>query len=66
MNGGPVAKVYQKILFDAGIPATTFGVADVLKEYERLEKPGVVLKIKPMQTGPVTLAVLEETCGNLI
>ena len=66
MNGSPAAKVYQKILFDAGIPATTFGVADVQKEYERLEKLGVVFKTKPMQMGPVTLAVLEDTCGNLI
>lgn len=60
------AKVYQKQLFDAGIPATAFGIKDIYAEYERLEKMGVVFKSKPKTMGPVTVAEFEDTCGNLI
>ncbi len=64
--GFPPAGTYQKALFDAGIPLTAFAVDDIQKEYERLLKLGVVFKSKPTQMGPVTIAVFEDTCGNLI
>jgi catechol 2,3-dioxygenase-like lactoylglutathione lyase family enzyme len=64
--GFPPAKTYQKALFDAGIPWTALAVDDIQKEYERLEKQGVVFKSKPTQMGPVTIAVFEDACGNLI
>lgn len=64
--GFPPAVVYQKDLFDAGIPFTAFGVDDIQKEYERLEKLGVVFKTKPTKMGPVMVAVFDDTCGNLI
>ncbi len=60
------AKVYQKALFEAGIPWTAFYVDDVHKEHERLEKLGVVFSMKPTNMGPVTLAVFDDTCGNNI
>ncbi len=60
------SRVYQKALFDAGIPAASFAVDDCQAEYERMEKLGVVFKSKPTAMGPVTVAVLEDTCGNLI
>ena len=60
------AKVYQKALFDAGIPLTAFNVDDIDKEYERLLKAGVVFSMKPTQMGPAKLAVLDDTCGNNI
>ncbi|MBN9687813.1 MULTISPECIES: VOC family protein [unclassified Corallococcus] len=60
------SRVYQKALFDAGIPAASFGVDDCQAEYERMEKLGVVFKSKPTTLGPVTVAVFEDTCGNLI
>lgn len=60
------ARTYQKALFDAGIPLTSFGVDDIEKEHARLEKLGVRFKTKPTKMGPVTLAVLDDTCGNLI
>ena len=60
------AQVYQKALFDAGIPCTIFGVANVQAEYDRLLALGVVFKTKPTAMGPVTIAVLEDTCGNLV
>ena len=60
------AKVYQKALFDAGIPYTQFNVDDVQEEYERLEKLGVVFSVKPTEMGPVKIAVFDDTCGNNI
>ncbi|HLM48122.1 MAG TPA: VOC family protein [Myxococcaceae bacterium] len=65
-NAFPAAKVYQKALFEAGIPLTSFAVQDCQKEYERLTKLGVVFQSKPMAAGPVTIARFEDTCGNLI
>lgn len=60
------AKVYQRQLFEAGIPATMFGVDDCQKEYERLTKLGVKFHGPPQTMGPATIAKFEDTCGNLI
>jgi predicted enzyme related to lactoylglutathione lyase len=60
------AKVYQKALFEAGIPYTAFNVDDIEKEYERLVNAGVLFSMKPTQMGPVKIAVLNDTCGNNI
>ncbi|RKH21195.1 VOC family protein [Corallococcus praedator] len=60
------ARVFQKALFDAGIPLTSFGVEDCQAEYERMLKLGVVFRSKPTPMGPVTVAMFEDTCGNLI
>jgi len=60
------AKVFQKELFDAGIPWTAFHVDNIQSEYERLEKLGVKFSVKPTQMGPATLAVFDDTCGNNI
>ena len=65
-TGFPPAKTYQKALFEAGIPLTSFGVADVQAVYERLKKRGVVFRTPPTKMGPVTVAIFEDTCGNLI
>ena len=62
----PPAKVYQKALFDAGIPLTMFDVDDINATYERLKKLGVVFKTPPTKADPVTIAVFEDTCGNWI
>ena len=60
------AKTYQKALFEAGIPLTFFNVDDIQKEYERLQKAGVVFSITPTKMGPATLAVFDDTVGNNI
>jgi len=49
-----------------GIPFTQFGVDDVEAEYERLRGLGVRFTQEPADMGPVTTAVLDDTCGNLI
>jgi catechol 2,3-dioxygenase-like lactoylglutathione lyase family enzyme len=62
----PPAGVYQKALFEAGIPATAFHVDNVEEEYQRLLKQGVVFSMKPTSMGAVKLAVFDDTCGNNI
>ena len=65
-NDNSAAKAYQKAIFEQGIPATLFGVSDIHSEYERLKKLGVQFKMEPTRAGEVTIAVFDDTCGNLI
>ena len=62
----PAAKEYQKRILADGIPATMFGVADIHQEHKRLLEKGVKFTIAPTKMGAVTIAVLDDTCGNLI
>ncbi len=62
----PAARVFKAALVADGIPVTQFGVDDVNAEYERLVGLGVRFTQPPMEAGPVTIAVLDDTCGNLI
>ena len=64
--GFPPARVYQKALFDAGIPATAFITRDISGEYQRLKARGVVFRGEPVAMGPIMAVVFEDTCGNLI
>jgi catechol 2,3-dioxygenase-like lactoylglutathione lyase family enzyme len=68
-NNNPAvpAEAFQKALFEAGIPATSFAVDDVHKEYDRLTALGVSFTSEPTtMDGGVTTAVFDDTCGNLI
>jgi catechol 2,3-dioxygenase-like lactoylglutathione lyase family enzyme len=62
----PAAQPFKKALVEDGIPFTSFGVADVQAEYDRLRLAGVHFTQPPVAMGPVTTAVLDDTCGNLI
>ncbi|AWI28590.1 VOC family protein [Streptomyces tirandamycinicus] len=62
----PAARTYRDALVEDGIPLAQFAVDDVAVEYERLSALGVRFTQKPLETGPVTTAVLDDTCGNLI
>ena len=62
----PAAKPFKDALVADGIPYTSFAVIDVQAEYERLSAEGVVFTQAPLTMGPVTAAVFDDTCGNLI
>ena len=62
----PAVKPFKEALVGDGIPAAQFAVDDVHAEYERLRKLDVVFTQEPTSMGPVTTAVLDDTCGNLI
>src|SRR5579871_6513297 len=65
-NNNPASKTFQDAIFQQGIPITSFAVDDIYKEYDRLNALGVKFTAEPTQMGPVTTAVFEDTCGNLI
>ncbi|MFD7867289.1 VOC family protein [Streptomyces sp. NPDC057682] len=65
-DGHPAVKPYKAALVKDGIPAASFAVDDVPAEYARLGALGVRFTQKPLEMGPVTVAVLDDTCGNLI
>lgn len=65
-NDHPAAKEYQKRLSADGIPATMFGVEDIDAEYARLSENGVKFTMKPTKMGDLTIAIFDDTCGNLI
>ncbi|MFD1040525.1 VOC family protein [Virgibacillus byunsanensis] len=65
-NENPAAKTYQNTIYEEGIPTTSFAVDDIQKEYERLKNAGVKFTTEPTEVGPVTFAIFDDTCGNLI
>ena len=65
-NNHPVATAFQQGVFAQGIAATSFGVDDIQAEYDRMTALGVEFTMPPTNMGPVTIAILNDTCGNLI
>ena len=65
-NDHPASKDYQQRIFADGISATMFGVEDIQKEYELLKEKGVEFTMEPTKMGEVTIAIFDDTCGNLI
>ncbi len=62
----PAVPAFKDALVRDGIPFTSFAVADVAAEFERLTTLGVRFTQPPTDMGSVTTAVLDDTCGNLI
>lgn len=62
----PAVRPFKEALVADGIPVTSFAVPDARAEAERLRALGVVFTQEPMEMGPVTTAVLDDTCGNLV
>ena len=62
----PAARPFKAALVEDGIPFTSFAVDDVRAEVDRLRARGVRFTQEPLDSGPVTTAVLDDTCGNLI
>ena len=62
----PAARPFKSALVEDGIPYTSFAVDDVAAEYTRLSSLGVRFTQEPVDMGPVTTAVFDDTCGNLI
>ena len=65
-DNNPAAKAYHEALFKQGAPIASFFVDDIQKEYERLKKLGVKFTMEPTKVTGSTMAVLDDTCGNLI
>ncbi len=65
-NENPAARSYQEAIFKQGIRSTMFFVDDIQKEYQRLQKLGVKFTMEPTKTIGSTIAVFDDTVGNLI
>jgi catechol 2,3-dioxygenase-like lactoylglutathione lyase family enzyme len=65
-DGHPAVRPFKTALVEDGIPFTSFAVDDVHAETERLKGLGVRFTQEPLAMGPVTTAVFDDTCGNLI
>ena len=62
----PAMKALRESLVRDGIPFTAFEVADIQDEYTRLKKLGVEFTMEPTNMGMSTIAIFNDTCGNLI
>jgi catechol 2,3-dioxygenase-like lactoylglutathione lyase family enzyme len=62
----PAARTFKDALVRDGIPYTSFAVEDVGAEFQRLTALGVHFTQPPTAMGPVTTAVFDDSCGNLI
>ena len=60
------SKVYQKALYDAGMPCGQFDVEDLDAEYERLVAKGVSFSMTPTDVGTAKVAIFDDTCGNRV
>ena len=65
-SGHPAVGPYREALAADGIPLASFAVGDIHAEYDRLRQAGVIFTQPPTTMGPVTTAVFDDTCGNLV
>lgn len=65
-NANPAGRDFQQAMFSQKIPVAAFQVDDLESEAMRLRKRGVVFVTEPMDVGAVWLAIISDTCGNLI
>ena len=66
LNDSPAAKTYQQAIFQQGQPAANFFTDDVKGDYERIKSRGAEFTMPPTGVTGSTIAVLKDTCGNLI
>jgi predicted enzyme related to lactoylglutathione lyase len=66
LNDNPAAKTYQQAMFEQGQPAAMFYVDDVQREYDRMKPLGAEFTTPPTEVTGSTIAVVNDTCGNLI
>jgi predicted enzyme related to lactoylglutathione lyase len=66
LNDNPAANTYQRAMFEQSQPAAMFYTDDVQADYERIEARGADFTMPPTQVTGSTIAMLNDTCGNLI
>jgi predicted enzyme related to lactoylglutathione lyase len=66
LNNNPAAKAYQEAIFQQGQPATLIFTNDIKGDYERIKAGGAEFTMPPTDVPGSTIAMLNDTCGNLI
>src|SRR5215469_3690919 len=65
-NKNPAAQAYQQAIFQQGQPAAMFFTDDVKGDHERIKVRGAEFTMAPTDVTGATIAMLKDTCGNLI
>jgi predicted enzyme related to lactoylglutathione lyase len=66
LNNNPAAKAYQQAIFEQNQPAIMFFTDDIKADYERIKAKGAEFTMPPTDVTASTIAMLKDTCGNLI
>lgn len=66
LNDNPAAKTYQQAMFQQNQRAAMFYTDDVKSDYERIKSRGAEFTMPPTNVPGSTIAVLKDSCGNLI
>ncbi|MBO0796809.1 MAG: VOC family protein [Ktedonobacteraceae bacterium] len=66
LNDNPAARAYQQAMFQQGQPAAMFFTDDIKGDYERIKARGAEFTMPPTDVTASTIAILNDTCGNLI
>jgi len=66
LNNNPAAKTYQQAIFQQRQPAAMFYTNDVKGDYERIKSRGAEFTMPPTDVTSSTIAMLNDTCGNLV
>jgi predicted enzyme related to lactoylglutathione lyase len=66
LNNNPAAKAYQQALFQQNQPAAMFFTDDVQADYDRMKARGAEFTMPPKDVTASKIAMLKDTCGNLI
>jgi len=66
LNNNPASKAYQQAIFEQNQPAMMFFTDDIKGDYERIKARGAEFTMPPTDVTASTIAMLKDTCGNLI
>ena len=66
LNNNPAAKAYQQAMFQQNQPAAMFFTDDVQVDYERMRARGAEFTMRPTDVTASRIAMVNDTCGNLI
>jgi predicted enzyme related to lactoylglutathione lyase len=66
LNDNPAAKAYQQAMFQQGQRSANFFTDDLKGDFERIKARGAEFTMPPSDVPGATIAVLNDTCGNLI
>ncbi len=66
LNNNPAAKAYQQAIFEQKQPALLLNTSDVKADYEKISARGAEFTMPPTDVKYATIAVINDTCGNLI
>jgi predicted enzyme related to lactoylglutathione lyase len=66
LNNNPTAQTYQQAMFQQRLPAVMFFTDDIKRDFERIKAHGAEFTMPPTAVTGSTIAMLNDTCGNLI